>query len=69
LSRNALTVLERRYLRKDQNGLVIEKPSDMFRRVADAIADADRNFRDDADTADLSDDVTMALLESSALPR
>ena len=55
LSKNALTVLEKRYLRKDQNGLVIEKAADMFRRVADAIAHADRKFRDDADTSALAD--------------
>jgi ribonucleoside-diphosphate reductase alpha chain len=54
LSKNALTVLERRYLRKDQHGRIIETPSDMFRRVAEAIADADKKFKDDADTATLA---------------
>ena len=54
LSKNATTVLEKRYLRKDQNGLVIEKAADMLRRVANAIAHADKKFKDDADTSTLT---------------
>ncbi|MBS7653635.1 vitamin B12-dependent ribonucleotide reductase [Candidatus Bathyarchaeota archaeon] len=38
LSLNAISVLERRYLQKDETGRVIETPSQMFRRVAKAIA-------------------------------
>jgi ribonucleoside-diphosphate reductase alpha chain len=41
LTDNALTVLGRRYLRKDVDGNVIERPEDMFRRVAENIASAD----------------------------
>jgi len=41
LSDNAVTVLERRYLKKDENGKLIESPIEMFQRVADAIASAD----------------------------
>lgn len=44
LSENALTVLERRYLKKDSEGRVIERPEDLFRRVADNIAQADANY-------------------------
>ena len=39
LTKNALTVLEKRYLRKDENGDIIESPEDLFRRVARTIAD------------------------------
>lgn len=55
LTKNAITVLEKRYLRKDQNGQVIETPTDMFRRVANVIADADRRFDPNADTSVLAD--------------
>ena len=41
LSSNALTVLRRRYLKKDEQGNVMEAPEDMFRRVAVNIAQAD----------------------------
>ncbi|MEW6442114.1 MAG: vitamin B12-dependent ribonucleotide reductase [bacterium] len=41
LSENALRVLEKRYLQKDANGLLIETPEQMFRRVARAVAQAD----------------------------
>jgi ribonucleoside-diphosphate reductase alpha chain len=54
LSKNATTVLERRYLRKDQHGRVIETAADMFRRVADTIAQADKKFKDGADTSSLA---------------
>lgn len=38
LSPNALTVLRRRYLAKNERGVVVESPSEMFHRVADDIA-------------------------------
>jgi ribonucleoside-diphosphate reductase alpha chain len=41
LTPNALIVLSKRYLRKNDKGEVIEKPEDMFRRVARVIASAD----------------------------
>lgn len=44
LTRNALKVLEKRYLKRDKNGNCIETPQDMFRRVADTIASGDLKF-------------------------
>jgi ribonucleoside-diphosphate reductase alpha chain len=41
LTPNAKIVLDRRYLKKDIQGQVIEKPEDMFRRVARVVASAD----------------------------
>jgi len=55
LSKNATTVLEKRYLRRDANGKILEAPADMFRRVADTIAAPDRKFDKKADVAALSD--------------
>jgi len=44
LSENALKVLQRRYLAKDDKGNVIETPEEMFRRVAKAIASAESGY-------------------------
>jgi len=45
LSENALVVLERRYLAKDESGRPIETPEEMFRRVARNIAQAERLYQ------------------------
>ncbi|MFH0764359.1 MAG: vitamin B12-dependent ribonucleotide reductase [Candidatus Omnitrophota bacterium] len=44
LSENARKVLEKRYLKKDDSGKVVETPADMFRRVARNIATADSYY-------------------------
>jgi ribonucleoside-diphosphate reductase alpha chain len=49
LSENAVRVLEKRYLRKGMDGKPIERPKDMFARVARSIALADRSFDPEAD--------------------
>jgi len=46
---NAIRVLERRYLQRDENGHVVETPRELFRRVAQAVAGAETNFDSDAD--------------------
>src|ERR1043165_7621467 len=44
LNANALTVLERRYLVKDDHGKPVEKPEDLFLRVARTIAAPDKTY-------------------------
>ncbi|MBN1384613.1 MAG: adenosylcobalamin-dependent ribonucleoside-diphosphate reductase, partial [Elusimicrobia bacterium] len=44
LSENAVKVLERRYLKKDEEGILLENPRDMFIRVARNIASAEKNY-------------------------
>src|SRR5256712_10286076 len=44
LSPNATTVLEKRYLVKDDAGRPVETPEDLFWRVARTIAEADRRY-------------------------
>jgi ribonucleoside-diphosphate reductase alpha chain len=43
-SPNARTVLEKRYLVKNEKGLPVEQPEDLFWRVATVVADADRRY-------------------------
>ncbi len=49
LTANALRVLEKRYLKKDKQGRVIETPEEMFRRVAKTIASAELIYDPKAD--------------------
>ncbi len=51
LSDNALKVLRRRYLLKDEQGQVTETPEQMFRRVAGYVASADELYGDVAGSA------------------
>jgi ribonucleoside-diphosphate reductase alpha chain len=55
LSENARTVLERRYLRKNDKGEVEETPTEMLRRVAANIAQAELFFNPQADVRAMED--------------
>jgi len=44
-SANALKVLEERYLLKDEQGKIIETPTEMFARIAKAIASVDLKYK------------------------
>ncbi|MDQ3912933.1 MAG: vitamin B12-dependent ribonucleotide reductase [Actinomycetota bacterium] len=46
LSENAVAVLKKRYLKKDERGEPIEEPIDMFRRVAANIAEGEFRFKE-----------------------
>ena len=46
LSENAIAVLKKRYLKKDERGEPIEEPIDMFRRVASNIAEGEFRFKE-----------------------
>jgi len=50
LSENCLKVLEKRYLKRDEDGTVVETAVDMFTRVARTIAEGDKAYgKSDAD--------------------
>jgi ribonucleoside-diphosphate reductase alpha chain len=57
LSSNAITVLEKRYLVKDEAGVPVERPRDLFWRVARTIAEAERRYGGtDATVEDVAND-------------
>jgi ribonucleoside-diphosphate reductase alpha chain len=69
LSENALKVLRRRYLKKDEEGKVIETPEELFRRVASAIALADKFYgKNEKDTQKLEDDFYRIMTAFEFLP-
>lgn len=69
LTRNALKVLEKRYLKRDKNGNCIETPQDMFRRVADTIASGDLEFgKTSKDVQNLSDRFYNAITHRYFMP-
>ncbi len=68
LTPNALTVLEKRYLKRDETGKSLETPAEMFRRVADTIAAPDRMFNENADVKTLSDSFYEMIANLDFLP-
>ena len=44
LSSNAIKVLEKRYLKRDEEGVLLETPLEMFVRVARNIVTAEKNY-------------------------
>ena len=69
LSENALKVLEKRYLKKDQAGCIIETPEEMFRRVAETIAGADRIYgKREADIANLTESFYQIMTALEFIP-
>ncbi len=69
LTQNAVTVLERRYLRKE-NGQIIEKPEDLFRRVADNIAavEATHYGQSPEQTAQMAEEFYQMMVNLDFLP-
>ncbi len=68
LTENALHVLERRYLKKDKQGQVIEMPEEMFRRVAQAIASAELIYDPKADAKGREEEFYRLMANLEFLP-
>ncbi|MBP1707395.1 MAG: nrdJ [Chloroflexi bacterium] len=68
LTDNALQVLEKRYLMKDKNGKVIEKPAELFRRVAQTVAAADLNYQTGADVKAREEEFYQVMTSLNFLP-
>ncbi len=61
---NALRVLRARYLKKDEQGRVVESPRDLFRRVAKAIAEAETLYDSDPEVRSEWEDRFYSLMMS-----
>ena len=68
LSANALKVLQRRYLKKGENGELLETPEEMFRRVARAIAQAERLYNPAAPVEEWEDTFYRLMTSLEFLP-
>ncbi len=68
LSPNAMKVLEKRYLKKDEEGNPVETPAEMFRRVARTIAAADREHDPGADVDALEEEFYRMMARLEFLP-
>ncbi len=68
LSENALTVLERRYLKRNAEGKVLETAEEMFKRVADTIAAAEDKLSTGNDSKALSDEFYRMMTELDFMP-
>ncbi len=68
LSGNAKTVLERRYLKKDPKGKLIESPEKMFRRVARHIAKAEKQYGNEGRIEEIEEAFYDLMTEFRFLP-
>jgi len=66
---NAIVVLERRYLRKDEKGRVMESTSQMFRRVAKSMAKVEKQYgKTDVEASRYEDEFYRVMSSLEFLP-
>ncbi len=68
LDANARTILERRYLRQDNQGIVCETPEELFWRVAWNISLADTHYDSKANTQETAENFYRLMAECRFLP-
>ena len=69
LSQNSLKVLERRYLKKNTEGEIVETPEELFRRVSRAIAEAEGLYgAGETEVAGLADSFYRVMTTLEFLP-
>jgi ribonucleoside-diphosphate reductase alpha chain len=68
LSENAHTVLEKRYLKRDESGTVIETPEELFFRVAENIASAERKFSGEGNPEQWTEKFYNMMIDLDFLP-
>jgi ribonucleoside-diphosphate reductase alpha chain len=65
---NAVEVLRRRYLLKDDQRRIIETPSELFRRVAHHVAQAEANYRSGLETGAVEDAFYRMMRQGEFMP-
>jgi ribonucleoside-diphosphate reductase alpha chain len=68
LNANALYILKKRYLARDASGKIVETPAQLFRRVADFVAQAERKYDRRVDIEKISDEFYTAMAKLEFLP-
>ena len=68
LTPQAITILEKRYLKKDAQGKVVESPEEMFWRVARNIAEAERFYKSRNSPEELSETFFRMMASLDFLP-
>jgi ribonucleoside-diphosphate reductase alpha chain len=68
LKKNSLIFIRKRYLKKDEHGNVIENPEDLFYRVAENIAQADKLYDNDVDIAAITKEFYSVMSSLDFLP-
>ncbi len=68
LTPNAITVLRKRYLKKDREGNVLETPEELFRRVARNIAQADHYYQPETDLRSIEEEFYDLMVSLDFLP-
>lgn len=68
LSANALKILRKRYLEKDEKGRPIETPEKMFRRVAKAVSRADGKYRSKKEVRRIEEEFYQVMFHLEFIP-
>jgi ribonucleoside-diphosphate reductase alpha chain len=68
ISENARTVLEKRYLKRDESGVVVETPEELFYRVAENIATAEKKFSDESNITQWTEKFYNMMADLDFLP-
>ncbi len=68
LSANAISVLERRYLRRDEEGNIIETPTALFQRVSESIASVELIYNPNSDVKKTEDEFYKMMTNLEFLP-
>ncbi|MEF8835540.1 MAG: vitamin B12-dependent ribonucleotide reductase [Candidatus Thermoplasmatota archaeon] len=68
LTENAKKILKERYLKRDEEGNVVETPEEMFERVATAIAEVNEEYDDDRTAEDEKKEFFDALINLDFIP-